>query len=82
MGRNLLTGRWCTRMKYSSGSDTVAHSTELSACATLRVAAGWRSQKNGNRMDFALTEEQCMFRDSVAAFARKELSEGALARCA
>ena len=31
-------------------------------------------------MDFALTDEQCMFRDSVAAFARKELSEGALAR--
>src|SRR5690349_22472258 len=31
-------------------------------------------------MDFALTEQQQMFRDSVAAFARKELGEGALER--
>ena len=31
-------------------------------------------------MDFALTEQQQMFRDSVAAFARKELSDGALER--
>lgn len=31
-------------------------------------------------MDFALTEQQQMFRDSVDAFARKELAEGALAR--
>jgi alkylation response protein AidB-like acyl-CoA dehydrogenase len=31
-------------------------------------------------MDFALTEQQQMFRDSVATFARKELSEGALER--
>ena len=31
-------------------------------------------------MDFRLTEQQRMFRDSVAAFARKELSQGALER--
>jgi alkylation response protein AidB-like acyl-CoA dehydrogenase len=31
-------------------------------------------------MDFALSEQQQMFRDSVAAFARKELAEGALER--
>ncbi|MDP1673097.1 MAG: acyl-CoA dehydrogenase family protein, partial [Burkholderiales bacterium] len=31
-------------------------------------------------MDFRLTEQQQMFRDSVAAFARKELAEGALER--
>ncbi|MEA3157236.1 MAG: hypothetical protein QOK44_4825, partial [Betaproteobacteria bacterium] len=31
-------------------------------------------------MDFALTEQQQMFRDSVATFARKELSEGSLER--
>ena len=31
-------------------------------------------------MDFALSEQQTMFRDSVAAFARKELADGALAR--
>jgi alkylation response protein AidB-like acyl-CoA dehydrogenase len=31
-------------------------------------------------MDFALTEQQQMFRDSVASFARKELAEGALER--
>ena len=31
-------------------------------------------------MDFALSDEQIMFRDSVAAFARKELADGALAR--
>jgi len=31
-------------------------------------------------MDFALNEDQRAFRDSVAAFARKELAEGALAR--
>src|SRR3954471_17058791 len=31
-------------------------------------------------MDFALSSEQIMFRDSVAAFARKELADGALAR--
>ena len=31
-------------------------------------------------MDFALSEEQIMFRDSVAAFARKELADGALSR--
>ena len=31
-------------------------------------------------MDFALTEQQQMFRDSVAAFARKELAAGALER--
>ena len=31
-------------------------------------------------MDFALSAEQIMFRDSVAAFARKELADGALAR--
>src|SRR5829696_1754581 len=31
-------------------------------------------------LDFALTESQQMFRDSVAAFARKELSDGALER--
>jgi alkylation response protein AidB-like acyl-CoA dehydrogenase len=31
-------------------------------------------------MDFSLTEQQQMFRDSVAAFARRELSEGALER--
>jgi alkylation response protein AidB-like acyl-CoA dehydrogenase len=31
-------------------------------------------------MDFALSAEQVMFRDSVAAFARKELADGALAR--
>ena len=31
-------------------------------------------------MDFTLSEEQVMFRDSVAAFARKELADGALAR--
>jgi alkylation response protein AidB-like acyl-CoA dehydrogenase len=31
-------------------------------------------------MDFALTEQQQMFRDSVDAFARKELAEGALER--
>jgi alkylation response protein AidB-like acyl-CoA dehydrogenase len=31
-------------------------------------------------MDFALTEQQQMFRDSVNAFARKELAEGALER--
>src|SRR2546421_2403279 len=35
----------------------------------------WRS-----RMDFALTEQQQIFRDSVASFARKELGEGALER--
>ena len=31
-------------------------------------------------MDFALTEQQQMFRDSVATFARKELADGALER--
>jgi alkylation response protein AidB-like acyl-CoA dehydrogenase len=31
-------------------------------------------------MDFRLDEQQRMFRDSVAAFARKELADGALAR--
>ena len=31
-------------------------------------------------MDFALTDQQQMFRDSVAAFARKELGDGALER--
>ena len=31
-------------------------------------------------MDFRLTEQQQMFRDAVAAFARKELTDGALAR--
>ncbi|MEO7727778.1 MAG: acyl-CoA dehydrogenase family protein, partial [Burkholderiales bacterium] len=31
-------------------------------------------------MDFALSAEQIMFRDSVASFARKELADGALAR--
>ncbi|HYC45199.1 MAG TPA: acyl-CoA dehydrogenase family protein [Burkholderiales bacterium] len=31
-------------------------------------------------MDFSLTPDQQMFRDSVAAFARRELSEGALER--
>ena len=31
-------------------------------------------------MQFALTEEQSMFRDSVAAFARRHLADGALAR--
>ena len=31
-------------------------------------------------MDFALSEQQQMFRDSVASFARKELAEGALER--
>ena len=31
-------------------------------------------------MDFALAEQQQMFRDSVASFARKELAEGALER--
>ncbi|MDH4150666.1 MAG: acyl-CoA dehydrogenase family protein, partial [Betaproteobacteria bacterium] len=31
-------------------------------------------------MDFRLTEQQQMFRDSVAAFARRELADGALAR--
>ena len=31
-------------------------------------------------MDFILSEQQSMFRDSVAAFARKELAAGALAR--
>jgi len=31
-------------------------------------------------MDFRLTEQQQMFRDSVATFARKELADGALAR--
>jgi len=29
-------------------------------------------------MDFALTEQQQMFRDSVGAFARKKLADGAL----
>ena len=31
-------------------------------------------------MDFNLTEDQRAFRDAVAAFARKELADGALAR--
>lgn len=31
-------------------------------------------------MDFSLTDQQQMFRDSVAAFARKELADGALER--
>ena len=31
-------------------------------------------------MDFTLTEQQQMFRDSVSAFARKELAAGALER--
>jgi alkylation response protein AidB-like acyl-CoA dehydrogenase len=31
-------------------------------------------------MDFNFTDQQLMFRDTVAAFARKELSEGSLAR--
>jgi alkylation response protein AidB-like acyl-CoA dehydrogenase len=31
-------------------------------------------------MDFAFSEQQQMFRDSVAAFARKELADGALER--